>query len=168
MEHGVLKDKLVPVTLTQSSRELSETERQEGGINIKAISGCTVLPSLSPSHLSHSLIPLPHPVTLYCLVLFTGSRCLSHYSCFKHAHTSSRVSSITDWKWPRGTEREVKGIVQVCEVGAKRGNETERKRGGDGGGGSWRVWQTERRANERREGGLLRPMKVGVKKSKAS
>lgn len=35
-------------------------------------------------------------------------------------------------KMTAGTEREVKGIVQVCEVGAKRGNETERK--------GWRGW----------------------------
>lgn len=45
----------------------------------------------------------------------------------------------------------MKGIVQVCEVGAKRGNETERKRGGDGGGvaGVYNRQRGERMREER-------------------
>ena len=73
-------------------------------------------------------------------------------------------------KMTAGTEREEKGIVRVCvcEEGGYRKVMRQRKRGGAGGGACDRRSGERMRKGDRRRGGLLRPMKVGVKKSKAS
>ena len=136
-----------------------------GSINIKAISSCTLL-LLLPRHIFLTLrgslsFPLPHPVTLYCLVLFTRSCSLSPLLLF-HAHTHELRSRFNhQLKMTAGTEgEEKKGIVRVCECvrqgwgvtevmrQRERERETERERWG--GGGVCHALQTQRRANGRR------------------
>lgn len=87
--------------------------------------------SITSFSLSMARSSPPYPVTLYCLVLFTGSCSLPHYSCFKHTHKLQSQFNH-QLKMTAGTEREEKGIVQVCEDGVESDNATEKERGGGG------------------------------------
>lgn len=98
-----------------------------------AASICTIL---HPSH--HHIFLTLHLLSLILLlsIALSSSLDLAAATPVSVAHAHRLQSQFNHRaKMTAGAEREVRGIVQVCEVGAKRGNETERNRGGGGGQG---------------------------------
>lgn len=122
--------------LLSGRKEAEKKKETSGSWKVSgAVSICTIL---HPSH--HHIFLTLRLLSLILLLSIALSSPLDLAAApatpvsVAHAH---RVQSQFNHraKMTAGAEREVRGIVQVCEVGAKRGNETERNRGGGGGQG---------------------------------
>lgn len=120
--------------LLRGRKEAEKKKETSGSWKVSgAVSICTIL---HPSH--HHIFLTLRLLSLILLFSIALSSSLDLAAAtpvsVAHAHRLQRQFNHRA-KMTAGTEREVRGIVQVCEVGAKRGNETERNRGGGGGQG---------------------------------